>query len=448
MIQCYARCAGHIWPTRAAQAEARAADATRDYNRDMQAHVEEATVGIAGVAGAVTAPPAPAPAAKPFSLPTVITIALGHLVHDAFTSFLSPLLPLIIPKLGLSLTLAGSLAAFQQFPSLINPLLGMLGDRFSLRWLAILAPSVTGVAACLLGVAPTYGALAILLLTAGIGTAMWHVPTPVMVARASGSRVGFGMSLLMLGGELSRAIGPLVAVAAASLWGLEGMWQLIPVGVAASIVLYWRTRNLDVKPAAHVGGAWADAWRELRQVMLPIAGIIATRTFLSVSLATYLPTLLTQEGSSLIEAGGALSILMLAGATGSFATGTLSDRFGRRRVMGAVLTCAPLMMAVFLSVQGWLMAPVLFAVGFLALSTSPVMMALVQEYGRSKPATANGLYMAMEFVGGSLITVLVGALADAVGLRAAFAISAGLALCAVPFVLLLPRPKSTVPRHP
>ena len=388
------------------------------------------------------------PVARSFSLSIVVTIALGHLVHDTFTSFLSPLLPLIIPKLGLSLTMAGSLAAFQQFPSLINPVLGMLGDRFSLRWLAILAPTVTSIAACLLGIAPTYGTLAILLLVAGVGIAMWHVPAPVMVARASGNRVGFGMSLLMLGGELSRSIGPLVAVAAASWWGLEGIWRLIPIGIAASLMMYWRTRNLDVKPAAHVGGAWADAWRELRLVMLPISGIVATRTFLTVALAIYLPTLLTQEGSTLVEAGGALSILMLASATGSFVTGTLSDRLGRRRVMGTVLTLAPLMMAVFLSVQGWLMAPMLFVVGILAMSTSPVMMALVQEYGRSKPATANGLYMAIEFVGGSLITVIVGALADAVGLRTAFAISAGIALCAVPFVFLLPKQSIARTNHP
>ncbi len=63
-------------------------------------------------------------AAEPKSFQTgrVLTVAGGHLIHDIFTSFLPPLLPLIIQKLGLSLTLAGSLAAFQQFPGLINPL--------------------------------------------------------------------------------------------------------------------------------------------------------------------------------------------------------------------------------------------------------------------------------------------------------------------------------------
>ena len=66
------------------------------------------------------------PAAESFQTGRVLTVAGGHLIHDIFTSFLAPLLPLIINKLGLSLTLAGSLAFFQQLPGLINPLLGMI----------------------------------------------------------------------------------------------------------------------------------------------------------------------------------------------------------------------------------------------------------------------------------------------------------------------------------
>lgn len=75
--------------------------------------------------------------------------------------------------------------------------------------------------------------LVILLLVTGISTAFWHVPMPVVIARVSGRRVGQGMSFFMLGGELARSVGPVIAVGAVSLWGLEGMWRLIPVGLAA-----------------------------------------------------------------------------------------------------------------------------------------------------------------------------------------------------------------------
>jgi FSR family fosmidomycin resistance protein-like MFS transporter len=398
------------------------------------------------MAQATVTSPKSTPTAGTFQTGQVLTIAGGHLTHDVFTSFLAPLLPLIIQKLGLSLTLAGALAAFQQFPGLANPLLGLLADRGSLYWLAILAPTVTAVSMSLIGVAPGYTVLVILLLVAGVSTAIWHVPAPVKIARVSGRQVGQGMSFFMLGGELARSIGPLLAVSAVAWWGLEGIWRLIPLGVAASAVLYWRTREIgDARPATRANGSWAETWRELSRVMWPVAGIILARGFMVAALTTFLPTFLASEGASLQQAGGALSILELAGAAGVLTSGTLSDRLGRRRVLAFILFVAPVLMLVFLTMRGWGTVPLLMAMGFITLSTNPVLMALVQEHGRDHPATANGLYMALSFAGQSLIIVLVGMMADHWGLRTTFHWCALLGFAGVVFVLLLPQ-KTTADR--
>ena len=392
------------------------------------------------MAQAIDAKQTSAPITGTFQTGQVLTIAGGHLIHDIFTSFLAPLLPLIIQKLSLSLTLAGALAAFQQLPSLINPFLGLLADRGSLRWFVILTPAVTATVMSLIGVAPGYTVLVILLLVAGVSTAVWHTPTPAMVARVSGRQVGQGMSFFMLGGALAYTVGPLLAVAAVSWWGLEGIWRLIPLGVAASAVLYWRTRGIsDARPATHANGSWTESWRELRQVMLPIAGIVVAQGFMTVALSTFLPTFLSSEGASLWQAGSALSVVEVAGAVGALTTGTISDRWGRRRVLAFVLLVSPVLMLLFLAVRGWAIYPALLAVGLTTLSTNPVMMALVQEYSRHHPATANGLYMATTFATKSLIIVGVGAMADYWGLRATFQWCALLGFAGVAFVFLLPK---------
>jgi FSR family fosmidomycin resistance protein-like MFS transporter len=392
------------------------------------------------MAQAIDAKQTSAPITGTFQTGQVLTIAGGHLIHDIFTSFLAPLLPLIIQKLSLSLTLAGALAAFQQLPSLINPFLGLLADRGSLRWFVILTPAVTATVMSLIGVAPGYTVLVILLLVAGVSTAVWHTPTPAMVARVSGRQVGQGMSFFMLGGALAYTVGPLLAVAAVSWWGLEGIWRLIPLGVAASAALYWRTRGIsDARPATHANGSWTESWRELRQVMLPIAGIVVAQGFMTVALSTFLPTFLSSEGASLWQAGSALSVVEVAGAVGALTTGTISDRLGRRRVLAFVLLVSPVLMLLFLAVRGWAIYPALLAVGLTTLSTNPVMMALVQEYSRHHPATANGLYMATTFATKSLIIVGVGAMADYWGLRATFQWCALLGFAGVAFVFLLPK---------
>ena len=88
-----------------------------------------------------------------FQAEQVFTIASGHFVHDIYSAFLAPLLPLIIERLSLSLTLAGSLSAFMQFPSILTPFIGHLADKYNLRYLVILAPALTATFMSAMGLA-------------------------------------------------------------------------------------------------------------------------------------------------------------------------------------------------------------------------------------------------------------------------------------------------------
>jgi FSR family fosmidomycin resistance protein-like MFS transporter len=100
---------------------------------------------------------------------------------------------------------------------------------------------------------------------------------------------------------------------------------------------------------------------------------------------------------------------------------------------------APFFMLVFLFVSGWMILPLLILMGLSVFSITPVMMAMVQDHAGDHPATANGLYMGINFVIGALMPLLVGALADRVGLRVAFGSSAVAALIGVPLLYFLPK---------
>ena len=56
-----------------------------------------------------------------FETGRVATFAVGHAIHDTYTGFLPPLLPVLISKLALSKTEAGLLTAFMQSPSILQP---------------------------------------------------------------------------------------------------------------------------------------------------------------------------------------------------------------------------------------------------------------------------------------------------------------------------------------
>ncbi len=92
---------------------------------------------------------------------------------------------------------------------------------------------MTAVPMSLLGTAPSYGILLILLFITGVSVSIFHVPSPVIISRLSGSRKGRGMSFFMTGGELAGAVGPMVAVGAVSLLGLENFYPIMLFGLMA-----------------------------------------------------------------------------------------------------------------------------------------------------------------------------------------------------------------------
>ncbi|MFN2144083.1 MAG: MFS transporter [Anaerolineales bacterium] len=367
----------------------------------------------------------------------VATIASGHFVHDTFTAFVAPLLPLVIEKLSLSLTMAGALNAFMQLPAVLNPFIGYLADKLSLRYFVIFAPAATATLIGLMGLAPNYGTLVFLFILIGISVAAFHAPTPAMIARVSGQRVGLGMSLYMAGGELGRTVGPLVAVSAVSLWGLEGIYRLIVLGWAASLILFWRFRNISSSDYRMKAGNLSAELPKLRSFFLPIVLLTFTRAFLSGSITTYLPTFLNFEGASLTFAGISLSVLEAAGVAGALLSGTASDRFGRRPVLLICLSLSSILMFVFLQVGGWATIPVLLLLGFFSIAPQPVLLALVQDAVPDNRAVANGLYMTISFLVRSLVLVLLGVAGDAWGLRTTFTISAVISIFALAPVLMI-----------
>ncbi|MEE9497288.1 MAG: MFS transporter [Desulfobacterales bacterium] len=374
-----------------------------------------------------------------FQTGRILVLSVSHFIHDIYSSFLAPLLPLLIEKLSMSLTQAGFLSSVMQLPALLNPYIGILADRVSVRYFIILAPALTAVPMSLIGIAPSYGILLILLFIAGISVSIFHVPSPVMISRLSGFKKGRGMSFYMTGGELARAVGPLVAVGAVSLLGLEGFYPIMIFGLAASAWLNFNFREVPITIDQSRKLSLLETWHELRFILLPLTAILLARGFMHASITAFLPTFIKLETGDLWLAGAALTVFEITGVAGVFTAGSLSDRFGRRRILMASLLGAPVSLLIFAWIGGWVRFLTLMIIGFTLLSTTPVMLALVQEHAKSSPAAANGFFMMVSFMARSAIVVVVGFIGDLIGLRATYFISAIIGLLAIPFILMLPK---------
>jgi len=375
-----------------------------------------------------------------FQTGRVATIAGGHAVHDTFTAFLPPLLPRFIESMSLSNTAAGMLSAFLQIPSLLQPVIGHLADRTTLRWIVVLAPSITAAAMSLLGWAPGYAVLALLLLVAGLSVASFHATAPVAIGYLSGRRLGRGMGFWMVGGELGRTLGPLVVVSALAVMSLRSMAFLAIAGLVTSVILHFRLREVSLRSRGDGEQIhWKTAVQAMRGVMLLLAGLVVLRSMMMMATTIFLPVFLTEEGTSLWMAGAALSIVEGAGVAGAFAGGWISDRVGRRAVLAFSHVAAPISLLLFMVADGWVRIALLPVIGVTLLAIQPALMALVQEQFPDSRALANGVYLSINFAIRSIAAVVYGAAGDAFGLSSAMLIGAIAMFGGLPLIWMLPR---------
>ncbi|MCK4640936.1 MAG: MFS transporter [Candidatus Marinimicrobia bacterium] len=373
-----------------------------------------------------------------FEIGNVITISIAHLAHDIYASFLAPILPLLIEKLGITIFLAGLLDVIRKIPALANPFIGLIADRVSVRYFIILAPSITAVSMSLIGAAPHYIVLSVLIFIAGIGSTLFHVPAPVMVKHVSHNKIGKGMSYYMLGGELARTLGPLTILGAVSLWGLEGTYRLIPFGLVASVILYFRLHRIEIKKDFERKKTGVrKTFVGLIPFFISIGGFIFCRAAMKSALTIYLPTFLTSRGATLWMAGASLSVLQFAGAGGTFFAGIISDKIGRKNSLLVIAIMNPILMWLFVKFNGVLIIPILIVTGFFLFASGPVMLALVHDHDTEHMSFINGIYMTISFILGSIMVLFVGLAADKFGLDLTYKIAAFVALFSIPFVLSL-----------
>jgi len=381
-----------------------------------------------------------------FQQGNVITISFAHFVHDVYSSFLAPILPLLIDKFSLSLSFVSFLTIIQRLPSLLNPLVGHIADKLPIRYVLIAAPALTAITMSLIGLMPSITMIIVLLLTSGIGVSFFHVPAPVMIKHVSGNRIGKGMSYFMLGGEIARSLGPLYILGGVSLWGLEGTYRLLPLGLLASLMLFFKFKNIpiadDFKKKRKDSGAIATVKKQI-PLFITLGGIIFFTSLVKGSLTTFLPTYMTENGSSLWIGGISLSIVQFAGAAGTLFSGTISDKIGRRFTLMIMATTTPFLLLLFVFISHTIFAvPLLIVIGVIMFATTPVLLAEVNIVNSEHAGLINGIFMTMNFIFSAFALVIIGVLGDLLGLKTTYIITALVSFFSILFILRLPKGKN------
>ncbi len=302
---------------------------------------------------------------------------------------------------------------------------------------------MAGVSVSSIGLAPHISVVLLLLIASGLASAAFHTPAVALVGEYGGRKMGQAMAIFMAGGELARAVGPLMITAAIALFTLEGSFVVMVFGVVASILLYFTidTTASDAAEKAKVKVALKPLLRARRKSILALLGYAAVKNLATAPFSIFLVVYLVSKGRSEWYAAFALSTLFVAGILGGFIGGTLSDRFGRRNVMFVTaMGTAPLYyLYLWLEDGSILVLALLVIAGVVSMATRPIQLALAQEVLPEARGPMAGVMLAFGFVSMSLIALAFGAMSDAIGIEVTFWAIPATAFLALPLIAMLPR---------
>jgi MFS transporter, FSR family, fosmidomycin resistance protein len=379
---------------------------------------------------------------KPSVPPAVLALSGTHLVNDIFGNIYAPLLPILIPRLHLSLAAAGGLAlAIQLSGSVAQLVFGPLADRWRPRILIVYGSAFAVLMLSFAGSATSPIMLGTVLVLGNLGNAAFHPTAAAVVNRVGRESRATAMSLHITGGAVGNAIAPAIFSMYAQ-W--IGAWWTPLLALPGLAAVYRFGRDVpDITLGSHSGGGGFAALRPYAKPLTLLWLVVVIRTTVAIGLSVFLPVLMTSSGLSVAAAGFAVTAYLFAGSVGGLLGGFVADRWGAKRVIaGSLAVCAPLLVGA-LRLSGGPAFAALIAGGFFLGSTLPVNIAYAHVIAPVATATVSSLMMGVAWGFGGMAVPLVGMAGDAVGLSSALQALALLPIAGALLTIPLPEEHTT-----
>jgi MFS transporter, FSR family, fosmidomycin resistance protein len=355
----------------------------------------------------------------------LILLSTAHLVADIPQGAIPSLLPFFKQALQLSYTSAGVILLVSQITSsFIQPAFGYLSDRRPMGRFLPLTLFVAGLGLSLSGFVGSYALLLICIMVSGVGIASFHPEAFKTAHFFLGEKKATGFSFVMVGGNAGIALGPLLAIALVTSFGLKGTLGLITPGTMMALVLFasvsWLTAPVV---SAHRQRKQAPRERltkgELKGLSTLI-GVVTVRSFIQGGLVSYIPFYYIDylKGDPLY-AGKLVSTYLMAGAVGSLFGGALADRWGNRNFLLITMIVLTPILILFYTVGGWVAFVCMAITGMLLISTITVTTVMAQTLLPRHLGMVSGLMVGFAVGMSGIGVTLLGSVADLWGVPAA-----------------------------
>ena len=347
-----------------------------------------------------------------------------HMVTDIYASFIIGMIPVLTARFGLSLFLVSLLTSVSFISAnLTQPVFGFLSDRYGIRNLLIAGPLIASIFLSMLGIAPAYWVILILLIIGKLGVSAIHPPGAAIANYYGGKRKGFANSLVSFGGTIGFSFGSLFIIYIIEKLGLKFTPIAAIPGMIIALVMVKYAPDINI----HSRNSYSTGlWNKLKEVKRPKIFLLAlimfaaySRDLIGFTLLTFMPLYFTDHGISLINFGYIVMAFTLIGGMGGLLSGYFSDRIQKRTtvVQVSILLSIPCVLAIFY-------VPVTTGIfffilaGFFAVSTLPICTRIAQDIFPGNVSLASSFVMGVSTGSASATLMLIGKIADNIGLVA------------------------------
>ena len=349
-----------------------------------------------------------------------------HTVLDSYATLLSHLLPRLLDKLATPTTrysLAGNfISIYSIFSSLGQIFFGWLSDRVRTVHFLTFGVGLTAIGLSLLWVAPSSYIVYLLLAIGGIGVAAFH-PQATTYAGALAAGRGMGTSIFLTGGNIGRALGPLVLMFIPYRFGLNYLvWEMIPGVLLALLVPKVLKFEKELDLTASIRGTpkneprlQESLWIVARPRMLPLVVlfiIAGFRTVTAVGLENFLSVYLDDQNYLDQTRSLVIALFIFAGSMGIMSSGWLITRVNTYVLLLVSLLGAPPLLYASLHSDGFSFLSLLFFGNVILASSITVNIILAQMMLRGHENIASSLMMGAAWGFGGLLNKYVGVLGD------------------------------------
>ena len=366
----------------------------------------------------------------------VIALSLVHFSGDFYSSFINPLFPLYMDKMGLSLTQVGLLAGISRFLMfIVQPMSGYLSDRHPSRSFLLIGLLMPILFIPLTGVTTGFYGLLLCIVIGSTGSSLFHPPVTGMVPLYAGPKLGLAMSIYNTAGTLAFGVGPIFITLYVARFGLGAMPVTTIVGLLVWVYFYRVIPKPQGNDMAKYGflETLQQTLGSVWQPILLIWIVMVMRSVVGQSLMTFMPVIWVQKGHSIVSAGVLFSIFTISGTVAGILCGHLSDRMGYKRLLWITHGLMTPFLLTFLLVPGiWIYPATIFAGGFnmASLPLGVVMAQKIAPKGRSMVAS---LMMGLAFGIGGVLSPIVGKLGDIFSIHSVLLI-----IVCIPLISLIP----------